>query len=63
MKPNLLRKFCASVVSTLAALALLLASAPAFADPKELDEIRAAIKAKGSKWVADERRFEPERGR
>jgi C1A family cysteine protease len=38
----------------LAAAALLFASVPAYSAPKELDEIRAAIKAKGGKWVADE---------
>jgi C1A family cysteine protease len=42
------------LVSNLIILILLLASALAYADQKELDEIRSAIKAKGGKWVADE---------
>ena len=54
MRCNRTWKFYASLVFVLAAAALLFASGPAYSAPKELDEIRAAIKAKGGKWVADE---------
>lgn len=54
MQRNRTWKFDASLVFGLAAAALLLALGPSYAAPKELDEIRAAIKAKGGKWVADE---------
>ena len=54
MQHNRTWKFYASLVFVLAAAALLFASVPAYSAPKELDEIRAAIKAKGGKWVADE---------
>jgi hypothetical protein len=53
MSNRRLREFYLALVSALAAIAILCTAFPAFADPKELEDIRAAIKAKGGKWVAD----------
>ena len=53
MRCNRTWKFYARLVFVLAAAALWFASGPAYSAPKELDEIKAAIKAKGGKWVAD----------
>jgi C1A family cysteine protease len=47
------RKFYVTFVSLAIALVILLAAGPVQAGPKQLDDIRAAIKAKGGKWVAD----------
>lgn len=45
------------LVTFLTVLALLSAAPFAYAAPKDLDEIKAAIKARGGKWVADETPF------
>jgi len=42
------------VISLVAVLALLMGSTLAFADPREIEEIRNSIKAKGARWHADE---------
>ncbi|MBA3028439.1 MAG: hypothetical protein FP816_06445 [Desulfobacteraceae bacterium] len=47
------RKFYMTLASIALAFMILFATAPAHAGSKQLDNIRAAIKAKGGKWVAD----------
>ena len=41
-----------AIAAVLLVLAMLLPAAAAWADPKEMEHIRAAIKARGGKWVA-----------
>jgi C1A family cysteine protease len=47
------RKFYLTLITIAVALTILFVCAPAYAGSKQLDDIRAAIKAKGGKWVAD----------